>query len=62
MQEFRCRVDHKLLLKACLVDADVEIKCRSCGTMNLFKKHEHVDPTMLCYKEGCPNRVQQPAT
>ena len=59
MQEFRCKVDNKLLLKACLVDADIEIKCRSCGTINTFTKHDGVDPTFVCYNKSCDHRITE---
>jgi len=57
MQEFRCKTDHKLLLKACLIEADIEVKCRGCGTINTFTMHDGIDPKFACYKDSCEHRV-----
>lgn len=56
MKEFRCENDNKLLMKACLVDADVEIKCKACGMINSFKVSD-AQEKYLCYKLPCENRV-----
>ncbi len=62
LQEFRCKMDSKLLLKAALVNGDIEIKCRACGTINQFSADGGVESEHLCYKDGCPNRVHPPVT
>jgi len=62
LHEFRCKTDGKLLLKAALVNGDIEIKCRACGTINRFSAEGQVEAVHLCYKDGCPNRVSPPVT
>jgi len=61
LQEFRCKTDAKLLLKAVLVNGDIEVKCRACGTINRFLASGAVEAKYLCYKE-CPHRVHAPVT
>ncbi len=58
MRELRCEKDGKLLLRACLVDGDLEIKCRACGHINTFSAHE-TDMKFMCYRYPCEGRVDQ---
>lgn len=57
MREYRCEQDNKLLMKACLVNGDVEIKCKSCGTLNKYQAVDEEKERLLCRVENCPNRV-----
>jgi phage FluMu protein Com len=53
-QSYRCPACAKLLFKGILVDSEVEVKCRGCGTLATF--HGISQENMLCYKEVCPGR------
>lgn len=56
MFEYRCKRDNKLLMKACMIDADVQIKCRACGMVNRFEARSE-DLKYMCGVYPCPNRV-----
>ncbi|HEX9664569.1 MAG TPA: Com family DNA-binding transcriptional regulator [Patescibacteria group bacterium] len=60
MREYRCSKDNKLLMKACLIGGDVEIKCRHCGRLNQFKGDDKLNLKYLCYKYPCEHRIYQP--
>lgn len=55
--EYRCSTCDKLLFKGLLVDSEVEVKCRGCGTIVTF--HGAQKEQLLCYKEHCANRVSR---
>lgn len=54
-KEYRCPTDHKLLFKGIIVDAEIEIKCKSCKQMIT------IAPTpireILCTREKCERRI-----
>lgn len=56
-QEYRCEKCKKLMFKGILVDSEVEIKCRACGEMSIFKGISQ--EKLLCFKENCPGRVKR---
>ena len=54
-KEFNCKECNKLMFKGVLIDSEVEIKCKRCGTMNSYRgdsKNEHI-----CLVDNCPHRV-----
>lgn len=58
-KEHRCPSCNKLLFKGLLVDSEVEVKCRGCGTLASF--HGEPKERLLCFKESCPNRMTRGA-
>ncbi|KKU78661.1 MAG: hypothetical protein UY04_C0030G0011 [Parcubacteria group bacterium GW2011_GWA2_47_7] len=56
-QEYRCNSCQKLLFKGILVDSEVEVKCRGCGSLNTFRGVSQ--ERLLCFKDECPNRVKR---
>lgn len=52
--EYRCDACHKMLFKGILVDSEVEVKCRGCGTLCTFKGIPK--EKLLCFVENCPAR------
>lgn len=54
-QQFRCTSCKKLLFKGLLVDSEVEVKCRGCGSMNVFQGT--AKDRLLCFVDPCPRRV-----
>ncbi|MBI4117765.1 MAG: Com family DNA-binding transcriptional regulator [Parcubacteria group bacterium] len=58
VREYRCIKDKKLLMKACLIDGEVQVKCRHCGTLNIFSETlENTDRKYLCSVYPCANRT-----
>lgn len=55
LKEFRCTACKKLLFKGVFVASIIELKCRSCGEMNMFNGEENEE--ILCFKGVCPGRV-----
>lgn len=55
LKEYRCINCNKLLFKGLLVDAEVEVKCKSCH--GFTHVHENKSKIFLCMIENCPNRV-----
>ncbi|MFC1663056.1 Com family DNA-binding transcriptional regulator [Patescibacteria group bacterium] len=53
--EFRCQGCNKLLFKAILIDSEVEVKCKRCGRMNLYKGEDA--NKYVCHIYPCPHRV-----
>ncbi|OGZ06770.1 MAG: hypothetical protein A3C93_02400 [Candidatus Lloydbacteria bacterium RIFCSPHIGHO2_02_FULL_54_17] len=58
-KEHRCPACNKLLFKGILVDSEVEVKCRGCGSLTSF--HGEPKEKLLCFKENCPNRQSRSA-
>ncbi len=54
-QSYRCPSCAKLLFKGILVDSEVEVKCRGCGTLATF--HGLPQERLLCYKAECAGRA-----
>ena len=52
--EYRCHSCSKLLFKGVLVDSEVEVKCRGCGSVCTF--HGISKEKLLCFTEHCPAR------
>lgn len=57
--EYRCRSCQKLLFKGVLVEADIEVKCKSCREVTTVKKSQFNN--LLCMIESCPNRIHCPS-
>lgn len=55
-KEYRCSVDKKLLFKGLLVESEIEIKCRSCGHMNVIRGDDINE--FVCLIKPCPRRVK----
>ncbi|MFH0820450.1 MAG: Com family DNA-binding transcriptional regulator [Candidatus Peregrinibacteria bacterium] len=53
--DYRCQSCHKLLFKGMLVDSEVEVKCKRCSEVNIFKGEPK--SRYLCLKGECPNRI-----
>ncbi|MBI4250323.1 Com family DNA-binding transcriptional regulator [Candidatus Uhrbacteria bacterium] len=54
--EYRCKECSKLMFKGMLSDSEVQVKCRRCGTMNLFEGPPSLEH--YCAIAGtCSNRV-----
>ena len=58
LREFRCETCKKLLFKGVFIASLIELKCRSCGHMNLFEGEKNEE--ILCFKGYCPRRVVSP--
>lgn len=56
-REHRCPECQKLLFKGVLVDSEVEVKCRGCGSLNTF--HGVPKEELLCFTKSCPRRVSR---
>lgn len=54
IKEYRCNVCKKLLFKGLLIESVIEIKCRSCQTMNTLENSRSDD--FLCLVSPCPYR------
>lgn len=54
--DYRCKQCDKLLLKATLIDSELEVKCNRCHAINIFKGVAGC--TLLCLREDCANRIQ----
>lgn len=54
-KDYRCSTDGKLLFKGILVEGKIELKCKSCHTINVFEPTPMKD--LICHKPNCPNRV-----
>ena len=46
LSEYRCNCG-KLLFKALLSTSVVEIKCKRCGMLNIFKSEEKEPPSLI---------------
>lgn len=55
LREFRCNDCNKLMFKAILIDSEVEVKCKRCGKINIFKGEP--GDKYLCYVYPCPHRI-----
>ena len=53
--EYRCKNCDKLFFKGILVDSEVEVKCKRCGTIRTIKGVSK--DKLVCFKYPCPNRV-----
>ncbi|MBI4600162.1 Com family DNA-binding transcriptional regulator [Candidatus Uhrbacteria bacterium] len=53
--EYRCSSCKKLLFKGVLIESEIEIKCRSCHTMNVVAADSGNE--YLCAIKHCPGRV-----
>lgn len=53
-KEYRCQFCKKLLFKGLLIESVVEIKCRSCQTLNTLESSQ-LDK-FLCTVSPCPYR------
>lgn len=53
--EYRCKKCNKLFFKGILVESEVEIKCKKCGSLEKIKGINAEQ--LLCLKPVCPNRV-----
>ena len=54
-REYRCRTCGKLQFKGVLVDSEVEVKCKGCRGMNVFRGEPASQ--YLCLVANCPQRV-----
>lgn len=54
-KEYRCQQCSKLLFKGLLVDSEVEIKCKRCHELTVFKGIAANE--LICLKNPCPHRV-----
>lgn len=57
--EYRCSKCHKLFFKGVLVDSEVEVKCKKCGSLETIRGLKSAD--LVCLKPTCANRVVLPA-
>jgi len=55
LASYRCKQCGKLLLKATLVDSELEVKCNRCHAINIFKGADGC--TLICLKDSCPHRI-----
>ena len=55
LKDYRCTHCKKLLFRGLLVEGEVEIKCRHCGTLTTASASLH--RRLLCMVDPCPNRV-----
>lgn len=55
LREFRCHSCHHLLFKGLLVESEIEIKCKACSELNVFKSSQYNE--LLCAIPICPGRV-----
>jgi len=55
-RDYHCLTCKKLLFKGIIIEGDVEIKCKRCHEISLFKKSELDD--YLCAIKNCPNKVR----
>jgi phage FluMu protein Com len=58
LQEYRCQHCRKLLFKGVLVEAEVQVLCRSCKDVTTINKSQFNQ--LLCMIENCPNRIHCP--
>ncbi len=54
-KEYRCKDCKKLMFKGILVESVVEVKCKTCHTMNTIESSKF--DQLLCGVYPCPNRV-----
>ena len=55
LKEYRCQTCKKLLFRGVLVESVIEVKCKSCHTMNTVESSTH--DKLLCAVFPCPNRI-----
>jgi len=55
LSDYRCRQCDKLLLKATLIDSELEVKCNRCHAINVFKGADSC--LLICLKENCAHRI-----
>ncbi|MCX6780009.1 MAG: Com family DNA-binding transcriptional regulator [Candidatus Magasanikbacteria bacterium] len=54
IKEYRCTFCKKLLFKGLLIESVIEIKCRSCQTMNIVESSRAQE--FICLVSPCPYR------
>ena len=54
IKEYRCQMCKKLLFKGLLIESIIEIRCRSCQTMNTVESSKSDE--YLCLVSPCPYR------
>lgn len=55
LREYRCNDCKKLLFKGFLVESVIEVKCKSCHSMNIVESSKY--DRLLCAIDPCPNRI-----
>ncbi len=55
LHEYRCRDCHKLLFKGLLVEGELEVKCKTCHTLNVVTVSQFNE--LLCLIPKCPHRI-----
>lgn len=55
LREYRCDQCQKLFFKGLLVEGTVEIKCKSCHSLNIIQASQFNE--LLCLIHPCPNRI-----
>ena len=54
--EYRCSKCQKLLFKGVLIDSEVEVKCKGCHALSVFKGVNANE--LLCMIPNCPRRAR----
>ncbi|MDP3962886.1 MAG: hypothetical protein Q8Q39_00085 [bacterium] len=55
-REYRCKQCGKLLFKGILVESEIEVKCRGCHEISVFKGENASE--LLCMIPDCPRRIR----
>ncbi len=55
LSDYRCKQCGKLLLKATLIDSELEVKCNRCRAINVFQGAD--SGPLICLKEDCAHRI-----